>query len=163
MKEINKRLAALVMAGFMIGSTSGCSNNNNNEDPIRYEINEQTNESQLVGTITLDELKDYYIIEINDFENQSRFYLTRRSEVLYARSVNDYNYRVIGSELILVSHKINSTNYKCEYGEVKNIVNFIQYIQKYSSIKGEYSAEEINNIYNNIVEDNNQKIKTNTK
>ena len=162
MKELNKRLAALLMAGFMIGSTSGCKNANS--DSIRYEFNEQTNKSELVGTLTLDELKDYYIIEINDFENQNRFYLVRRSEVHYARSVNDYNYRIIGSDVILLTHKVNSTNYKCEYGEVRNIVNFIQYIQKYSIIKDNYDAKEINEIYNNIIEDNNnQKVKTYTK
>lgn len=160
MNDLKRRLLSIALASFMV-STSGCSKN---ENPIRYEINEQTNQSELVGTLTLEELENYFIIEVNDFEGQKQFYLTKRSEVSFNRKMNEYNYRIIGSDVILANRKINSKKYTCNYGEVVNDVNFIQYIQKYGSIKGSYDAKEINEIYNKIVEENKkEKVKTYTK
>lgn len=160
MNDLKKRLLSLAVAGFILGST-GCSKN---ENPIRYEINSETNQSELVGSLTLEQLEDYFIIEVNDFENQKQFYLVKRDKLFNSRAVSEYNYRIIGTDVILASRKINSKKYTCDYGEVVNEVSFIQYIQKYSSIKGSYDAKEINEIYNKIIEENkNEKVKTYTK
>jgi len=160
MNDFKKRLLSIALAGFMIGA-SGCSKN---ENPIRYEINSETNQSELVGSLTLEELEDYFIIEVKDFEGQKQFYLVKRDKLFNSRAVSEYNYRIIGSDVILANRKVNSKKYTCEYGEVINEVNFIQYIQKYSSIKGSYDAKEINEIYNKIVEENkSENVKTYTK
>ncbi|MBQ7140368.1 MAG: hypothetical protein IJO32_02570 [Bacilli bacterium] len=160
MNDLKKRLLSLTIAGFMIG-TSGCSKN---DDRVRYEVNSETNQSELVDWLTLKELEDYYIIEVNDFENQKQYYLTKQSVTTHNYQIDEYIYKIIGSDVILANRKINSKKYTCNYGEVINEVNFIQYIQKYSTIKGSYDAKEINEIYNKIVEENKaKKVKTYTK
>jgi len=156
MKEINKKIAAIAMAGFLMGTTSGCGNGNS-VDPIEYVVNVQnTNRTSgsLDGSVTLNQLEDYYIIKIRDFENQERFYLTYKVTYCPLRAVAYDNYIISGSDIVVATNKHNSEKFDCKYGEVLNAVEFIQYIQKYSTIKEKYKFNEIEDIYNKIVEEN---------
>jgi len=153
MKEINKKIAAIAMAGFLMGTTSGCINS----DPINYAVNVQTTNGtagNLEGSVTLNQLEDYYIVEVSDFEGQHRFYLTYKSTINKNTNTEFSNYRISGSDIILTTKKKYSEQYECNYGEVVSVVEFIQYIQKYSNIKEKYHFNEIEDIYNKIVEEN---------
>ena len=156
MKEINKKIAALAMAGFLMGTTTGCGNGNS-VDPIEYAVNVQnTNRTSgsLDGSVTLNQLEDYYIIKISDFENQERFYLTYKVTYYKSHRVSYDDYKISGSAIVLATNKHNSEKFDCKYGQVLDIVEFIQYIQKYSTIKEKYNFNEIEDIYNKIVEEN---------
>ena len=148
MNDIKKRLATIILAGFMITSTCGC----NKTDPIST-VNEQSS-NQEDSTITLDQLKYYYIVEVSDFENQHRFYLTYKVPKYNSHSPDYDEYIISGSDdVVLATNNFNSEVYKCDFGKVINVIEFIQYIQKYSTIKSTYKTKEIDDIFNKIVED----------
>ena len=154
MNNITKRLAALALAGFMITSTSGCGNN---VDPINYTYN-VNKDGDLNGVSTLNDLKNYYVIEVIDFEGEHRFYLTYKIEHNLSRQVGYEEYKVSGSsDIVVATRKLNSEKYTGDYGEIVNVVEFIQYVQKYSSLKENYKIKEIEEIMNKINDDYNIK------
>lgn len=149
MNDITKRLTALALAGFMMTCTSGCGT----ADPMNYtQFVEKLGD--LNGLITLNDLKNYYVIKVADFENQHRFYLTYKIEHNPSRQVGYEEYKVSGSSNIVVAtRKLNSEKYTGDYGEIVNVVEFIQYIQKYSTLKENYKIKEIEEIMNKINDD----------
>ena len=157
MKEINKKIAALALAGFMMGTTGGCENKNS-VDPIEYAVNVE-NDNRTIGCVegdaTLEQLENYYIVEVEDFEGQQKFYLCYMIEEKPTPTTHrHYNYYISGSELLLTSFDALNKIYKCNYGNVIDAVHFIQYVKKYSTIKEKYKFNEIEDIYSKIEEKN---------
>ncbi|MBE6153072.1 MAG: hypothetical protein E7166_02430 [Firmicutes bacterium] len=150
MNDVTKRLAALILAGFMTTGISGC---NYTVDPISYTHNTEK-DGDLNVISTLDDLKNYYVIEVIDFEGEHRFYLTYKIKYNPSRQVAYEEYKVSGSsEIVVAKRYLNSQNYKGEYGEIVNVVEFIQYVQKYSVLKDNYKVKEIEEIMNKINDD----------
>lgn len=160
MNDITKRLAALALAGFMITSTSGCKGKGF-VDPISYVSNTEKN-GELSGIISLYDLSKYYVIEVVDFEGEHRFYLTYKTEQNPSHAVGYEEYKISGSEVIVATRKLNSEKYTGDYGEIVNVVELIQYIQKYNKIKEGYKPQEIEEIMNQIHDDyqKNKEVKT---
>lgn len=159
MNNIKKRLIALSIAGFMTTGISGC--DNNSYDPINYTANVETGED-LISRFTLDSLKEYYVIEVIDFEGEHRFYLTYKIDRNLSKAVGYEEYKISGSEIVVATRKENSNKYTGDYGEIVNVVKFIQYVQKYSTLKENYKIEEIEGIMNKINDDykNSKEVKT---
>ena len=155
--SITKKFTALALAGFMMTSTSGCGNY---LDPISYTYN-VNKAGDLNGLSTLNDWKKYYVIEVADFEGEHSFYLTYKIEYNPSRQAGYEEYKVSGSsDIVVATRKLNSEKYTGDYGEIVNVVEFIQYIQKYSTLKENYKIKEIEEIMNKINEDYNNSKKT---
>lgn len=145
MKESLKNIIALGIAGSIMLSSSGCGNNK-----IKYEYNNETKQEQLVGTADLDEINNYYIVELKDLEGNTNLFLTYEKFLWLANSKHDERYRRLGTK-----NDIAIENYTSKYGEVLGIYPFTYFITMYSDIKNNYTADEINEIFNKVKENYN--------
>ncbi len=129
---MNKRRKILLSTALAV--TLGLTGCGNKEDKLRYQYNSETNTEELVGTTdSLDNLK---VVKINDFNNQSRYYVTKQS---------------IGWEadrwcLVGTKKKIQTGLNDHPYGDIIYAVDLedLAYYYDNSILKENYTAEEIN-------------------
>ena len=143
MNNLRKRLLSLAVASFMVGA-AGCSKNKKN---IKYEINSQTNQSELVGTASINEIKNYYIVVITEIDGRKQFYLTYEN-IVYDKLLGfEPKHNLVGNDFTI----IDSNGYS-PCGCVENIYRFIEFVPQYSTIKDEYNGYEIQDVFDAFIE-----------
>ena len=145
MKEINKKIAAIAMAGFLMGTTSGCSNNN--ENSVRYE---EAGKEELTGNVTLSDLVKYNIVVVSDFENKNKFYLAYEhvydSPVAPGPDCHYTDYEKIGSNIVIAKKYKYKDKIESNFGNIENIIEFSPIVAKYGTIKDIYDIKELEEI-----------------
>jgi len=146
MTERKKKLLSLLVSSFVIFNLTGCSTISRRNNAV--------NEIVYSGSISLDAVKNLYIVEISDLKNEKKLYLTKRVNLFGGGS----KFNLLGTENIILElsgEKEIITN----YGEVKNIFSFPQFVTTYTEFKQSYEANEIIEIFECVKKDYDELIK----
>ena len=139
-----------VVLSTALAITLGLTGCGSKEDKLRYQYNSETNTEELVGTT--DSLDNLEVVKINDFNNQSKYYVTKQS---------------IGWEadrwcLVGTSKKIQTG--LNGHGDIIYAVNLgdLAYYYDNSILKENYTAEETNEMIEKLKVDE-EKVLNNDK
>lgn len=158
-KNINKKvLAGLLTFSLVPMIFSGCEE----RDQFTYSINEQ-GEYVVEGNIEFDLLKNYYFIEIDNVQFQTKeFYIAERRKIAGRYGVVlGYYYIDIFTQNEVFRKTSNGDNFDSESSRVFiNELELEDYLYGLNNVKGSYTKEDVETILNSIKEMN---IKPNDK
>ena len=151
MTEKKKKIAALTLATSMLISTIGCS---------KKEVNSlNTNNSNLTQTnnIKLDNLDNYFIVELTNLNNEKLIYLTTKKVIVQVYTYPKIEYKIINKDITIA--QMLKSEYTSEYGEIINIIPIKQFISIYTELKESYTEEEIYKVFESVKKDYDKLIK----
>lgn len=145
MKNIQKRIAALSVASAMLASASGCA-----DKKIKYRYNEETKQEELVGNITLNDVNNYYIVELKNIDESRALYLTYYYDTLL---VGFLGFKNIGSNNYIVEPKNLNNIYSSDFWAFVKAIPLSYFLSCYDMVKNNYEARELLEVFEKVKQD----------
>ena len=145
MKKLKLAPCALAFSLATI-SLAGCGYNN-----FSYVIDASEGEFVAEGKIAYELLKNYKLIELKLLNGENKLYIVSKQSVtegVYLNSTYGAYYKdIFTREAVYDSRNEN------QHLELINEYELVDYLLTYDEVKGNYSIEDIERLYNKILED----------
>ena len=152
-----KKIKRAITTGAIITlAATGLTLNHKYNPPIQYEINEETDENDIVGDITFNKLSQYKVITVLDLNGEYKYFIGKYN--VFTENITD----------LLTGQKYDISSYPDVDRENITAVNFEKeedidsYLITLDMVKARYSNEDLEELYNNIVAYKNSKEKGKT-
>lgn len=140
MKKMKLVPYALVFS-LSVTSLTSCGDSNFSYETVEGEFVAE-------GTIDYSLLKDYKLIELKLLNGENKLYITGKTVLNESVYTRDYYYNDIFTGEIVCDTKTENQRL-----ELINEYDLVEYLLTYDEVKGSYSIEDIERIYNKILED----------
>lgn len=142
MKKSKKEILSLLLASTLVLSTSGCGSK------LKKEYNVTMGATIITGTVSYNDLDEYYIVEIKNINNEIDYYLSQHK---YKAWVFDKIIDLDSSKEI--GHRLDSESYITEYGEFISVLPIKEFVIAELGLKDNYNLDDIRDVYKKVISD----------